>query len=410
MKTIILIISILTVSFYTPSFAQNEIVIGKIDSLESSILGEQRQLMIYVPNQGPNSIFAEKKYPVVYVLDGDAHFTSIVGMIERFSGNNMIPEMMVVAIPNTNRTRDLTPSKAEANPPMVPEGLANASGGGRNFLSFIEKELIPYINKTYPTEPYKMLIGHSFGGLFVMDALLEKPELFDSYIAIDPSMWWNDKRLLTAYKNTNLKDDKYKNRSLYLGIANTLEKGMDTVSVKKEKGPMVDHINSIFETRDFLKSDTNTQILFKSKYYENDTHNSAPLITTYDGMRFIFDFYRFDIDYGDIMDGNTNVIDAIKTHYSNVTKTLGYLNKPDESMLNGMGYQLMEMEKFDLAAKFFKMNVDYYPESFNVYDSLGDYYMATENKEQAMKSFEKALSIQENPASREKFEKLKSED
>jgi len=160
---------------------------------------------------------------------------------------------------------------------------------------------VPYIDNTYPTEPYKMLIGHSFGGLFVMDALLDKPELFNSYISIDPSMWWDDKKLLSAYKNTNLNDEKYNNKSLYLGIANTLEKGMDTISVRKEKSQMAKHINSVFETRDLLKKSKNSQILFESKYYENDTHNSAPLITTYDGMLFIFEFYQFNIDYSDLI-------------------------------------------------------------------------------------------------------------
>ncbi|MEH6537542.1 MAG: alpha/beta hydrolase-fold protein [Psychroserpens sp.] len=408
MKNFALLFVAFIFTFPALTFGQNEIVIGKTDSIESKILGENRKIMIYVPNEGPNSIFAKKKYPVVYLLDGDAHFTSVVGLIERFSVNNITPEMIVVAIPNTNRTRDLTPSKAEPNPPMVTQDRSEQSGGGKNFLAFIEKELMPYIDKTYPTEPYKMLIGHSFGGLFVMDALLEKPELFNSYISIDPSMWWDDKKLLASYKNTNLKDDKYKNKSLYLGIANTLEKGMDTVSVRQEKGPTVDHINSIFETRDLLKSELNNQILFRSKYYGNDTHNSAPLITTYDGMRFIFGFYQFNIDFGDIMDDDTDIVNEMKIHYAKVSKTLGYDNKPDESLLNRMGYQLMGMEKMDLANEFFQMNIAYYPKSFNVYDSLGDYYLAIENKNKAIESFEKALAIKENPDSRKKLDQLKS--
>ena len=408
MKNHTLIITILVLFLSGPLLGQNDIVIGKMDSIQSKILGETRELMIYVPNQGSNSLFIKKKYPVVYLLDGNAHFTSVVGMLQRFSGNNITPEMIVVAIPNTDRTRDLTHSKAKPNPPMVPEGLANASGGGKNFLSFIEKELVPYIDKTYPTEPYKMLIGHSFGGLFVMNALLEKPELFNSYISIDPSMWWNDKKLLTAYKNTNLKDDKFKNKSLYLGIANTLEKGMDTVSVRQEKGQMASHINSIFETRDLLKNGKNTNLLFASKYYENDTHNSAPLITTYDGMRFIFDFYKFNVEFSDLLDDNTDIVNEMKTHYAKASRTLGYDNKPDESMLNGMGYRLLGMEKADLAGQFFRLNVDYYPKSFNVYDSLGDYYLHIKNKDKAIESFEKALAIKENPDSRKKLDELKS--
>ncbi|WP_299124708.1 alpha/beta hydrolase-fold protein [uncultured Winogradskyella sp.] len=400
--TILTFLSI--IAFCQLAFGQNDVIIGKIDSVQSEILNEERKILIHVPP------LASKNFPVIYLLDGDAHFTSVVGMVEQLSANNVIPNMIVVAIPNTNRTRDLTPTKAEPSPPMAPQDLVSQSGGGRNFLKFMEKELFPYVEKNYPTSPYRMFIGHSFGGLLVMDALYEKPDLFTSYISIDPSMWWDDKKLLNAFSETNLKDEKYKNKSLYLGIANTLEEGMDTISVKKAKGPMVSHINSIFETRNLLRSSDKSAIKFNSKYYENDDHGSAPLITTYDGLRFIFDFYKFEVKFSDVMTPNSDVVNRMKAHYSNVTEILGYDNKPNENMINGMGYQLMQMDKHDLAKQFFEMNVNYYPKSFNVYDSLGDYYLAVENKEKAKENFKKALALEENPFSRKKLEELKSED
>ena len=402
----------LTITFCTLLFTlqgsincQNEIVIGKIDSVHSKILDENRKLMVYVPNGNSNS----ETYPVIYILDGDAHFTSVVGMTQHLSQNNIIPQMMVVAIPNTNRTRDLTPTKALPSPPMVPKDLSDQSGGGKNFLTFLEKELFTHIENNYPTSTYRMLIGHSFGGLFVMDALYDKPELFTSYISIDPSMWWDNKKLLASYKNADLKETKYKNKSLYLGIANTLEPGMDTTSVRNAQGPMVDHINSIFETRDILRNSKLSSIEFNSKYYKNDSHGSAPLMTTYDGLRFIFEFYQFEINFSDIMKPNTDIVDRMKSHYSKVTEILGYKNKPNEEMINGMGYQLMQMDKHVLAKQFFQMNIEYYPKSFNVYDSLGDYYLAVEDKEKAKENFKKALALQENPASRKKLEELKSD-
>jgi predicted alpha/beta superfamily hydrolase len=362
--------------------------------------------MIYLPNDISNPPFSEKKYPVVYLLDGDSHFTSVVGMIQQFSqvnGNTFTPEMIVVGIPNTNRTRDLSPTKSEPNPPMAPKNLTDQSGGGKNFVSFMEKELFPYIEANYPTVPYRMFIGHSFGGLLVMDTLLDKPELFNSFIAIDPSMWWDNELLLDLYKNTDFNDSKYNNKTLYLGIANTLGKDLDIVSTREVKGPMTAHINSILDTRDVLNNINNKSFSFSSKFYENDNHGSVPLIATYDGLRYIFDFYQFEINFADVMAENTDIVDRMKAHYINVTKTLGYENKPDEAMINGMGYQLMQMDKVDLAGEFFKMNVDNYPKSFNVYDSLGDYYLRIKNNPEAIKSFEKALSLKENPGSRKKL-------
>lgn len=403
MKHLITIIAIFLFIFPNLTIGQKEVVIGKIDSLYSEILNENRKILVHLPPNG------SKNYPVIYLLDGDAHFTSVVGLLQQLSANNIIPYMMVIAIPNTNRTRDLTPTKAEPNPPMASEDLVSQSGGGRNFMKFMENELFPYIEKKYSTSPYRMFIGHSFGGLLVMDALQNRPDLFTSYISIDPSMWWDNKKLLESYKNSNFKEDKYKNKSLYLGIANTLGNDMDTISAKKAKGPMVDHINSIFETRDVIKRSNSSSIRFNAKYYENDDHGSAPLITTYDGLRFIFDFYKFEIKFSDVMTPNTDIVSRMKAHYTNVTNILGYDNKPDEGMINGMGYQLMEMNKLDLAEQFFKINIEYFPESFNVYDSYGDYCLKIGNKEEAKAYFEKALSKEENPASREKYEKLKSD-
>lgn len=379
-----------------------------MDSLNSTILNETRKLMIHLPEDATSELYLNKSFPVIYLLDGDAHFKSVVGLLEQLSNTSM-PNMMVVAIPNTNRNRDLTPSKAEPTPPMVPPDLAEQSGGGKDFMVFLEKELFPYIENKYPTAPYRLLIGHSFGGLFAMDVLQDKPELFNSYISIDPSMWWDNKKLLRAFKNSNLKDSKYKNKSLYLGIANTLDSGMDTTSVKKLKGPEVAHINSIFETRDLLKNRSSSSIEFNYKYYENESHGSAPLITTYDGLKQIFKFYEFEVKYEDVMTPNSDVVNRMKAHYTKVTQTLGYENKPDESMVNGMGYQLMQMGNLDLAGQFFQMNIDYYPKSFNVYDSYGDYCLATKNKEKAIKSFERALALKENPASRKKLEELKTD-
>ena len=95
------------------------------------------------------------------------------------------PDIIVVGIPNTDRSIDLTPTH------VVDAPDDSTSGGGENFISFIEKELMPFIDNKYPTEPYKILAGHSSGGLEVMQAFAHHTNLFNSYIAIDPSIWWD---------------------------------------------------------------------------------------------------------------------------------------------------------------------------------------------------------------------------
>lgn len=387
--------------------AKEEIVIGKMDSIHSEILNEKRKIWVYVPKGDDLDIYTPQRYPVVYLLDGDGHFFSVAGMIRQLStinGNTICPKMIVVGIPNTNRTRDLTPSKAEPNPALfLDKRMAANSGGGENFMSFIEKELMPHIEANYPTEPYRMLIGHSLGGLTVMNTFFEHNKLFNAYVALDPSMSWNNQRLLKAMKEKSI-GESYKGSSLYLGIANTLEEGMDTLAAKKDETFPTFHIRSILELNTYLKR--NSHINYRGKYYENDTHGSVPLIATYDALRFLFDFYSFKMGMMDMVNPESNFAAKIENHYERVSEKMGYPKKPDESYMNNMGYQFLQMGQKEKSEQLFKLNIAYYPNSFNVYDSMGDYYLRTENKEDAIVNFKKALSIKENPMSRKKLEEL----
>ena len=157
----------------------SKVVIGSIDSIHSKILNEQRKIWVYVPNSASNDIYSKQRYPVVYLLDGDWHFYSVVGMIHQLSsvnGNTICPEMIVVGIPNTDRTRDLTPTHIDSYLELDSTFCKN-SGGEENFISFIEKELMPHIDSLYPTAPYRTFVGHSFGGLTVMNTLIHHTNL-----------------------------------------------------------------------------------------------------------------------------------------------------------------------------------------------------------------------------------------
>jgi predicted alpha/beta superfamily hydrolase len=152
-------------NFYVKAQKDNSIVIGKIDSVYSKILNEQRKVWIYTPDMTSGLRDSTRHYPVVYLLDGDAHFTSVTGLIQQLSqanGNTVYPEMIIVAIPNTDRTRDLTPTHIVSDLPNMDSNFSKTTGGGENFVSFIEKELMPHIDSMYLTEPYRILIGPFF--------------------------------------------------------------------------------------------------------------------------------------------------------------------------------------------------------------------------------------------------------
>ena len=380
------------------------IVVGKTDSIQSKILGEQRKIWVHVPD-GTN-----QKYPVVYLLDGDGHFSSVVGMMQQLSsinGNTMCPKMIVVGITNTDRTRDLTPSHIDADSPFMDSASAKTSGGGENFIAFMEKELMPYIEAKYPAAPYKILIGHSFGGLAVMQTFTHHTDLFNSYICIDPSMWWDKEKLLKQTQQL-LTEKKFDGKSLYLGIANTMEEGMNIKKVVNDTAAVTQHIRSNLKLQAAFEKNKQNGLKYSGKYYPDDTHGSAPLITEYDALRFFFDFFPLKFGMKDFMDSTGTLATKYQNHFANLSKKMGYLIKPDEMDIYYIGYDFLGRKLYKTAESLFKLNVQNYPESFNVYDAYSDYFIAIGDKENAIIQLKKALAIKENEGSRKKLEDLEA--
>jgi len=179
------LISAFTLSAQTKPFS-----IGKIEVINSVILKEKRTLNIYLP-EGYNS---KHKYPVIYLLDGSANedFLHVVGLVQFFNMTFHMPKTIIVGIANIDRRRDFTnPTRNAADKKNNP-----TSGGAAKFLDFIEKELQPFIKKHYQTNDSTYLIGQSLGGLIATEILLKRPALFNNYIIVSPSLWWDDESLL----------------------------------------------------------------------------------------------------------------------------------------------------------------------------------------------------------------------
>lgn len=165
-------------------------ILGTIEIIKSVALSENRTLNIYLP-EGYNPKDS-LKYPVVYLLDGsaDEDFIQIVGLYHynSFPWINRVPKSIIVGIANVDRKRDFTyPTTIKSD-----QKTYATSGHSANFITFIEKELQPYIEKRYHTNSSRTIIGQSLGGLVATEILLKKPKLFNSYIIISPSLWWDN--------------------------------------------------------------------------------------------------------------------------------------------------------------------------------------------------------------------------
>ena len=352
---------LISLSFWANAQKVESIIIGKKENIQSKVLNENRALWIYTPNNTSQNASTEKRYPVLYVLDGSAHFYSTVGIIQQLSqanGNGVLPEMIVVGIENTNRLRDLVPSSNLAKP--------------NPFVKFLSSELIPYIDKNYNTAPYRLLVGHSLGGLTTIDMLTNFPELFNACIAIDPSVWYNNEKFLSN-TITQLPKQNMTGKRLYIGTANTMPKGMSISKLKKDNSNETQHIRSIFKLDKFLKSNTNG-LRYANKYYESERHNTLPLLCEYDGLRFIFDYFHLDLSEKDFADTTALIASRLKTHYSTISEKMGYQNAAPEALINFLAYDALGKKHYNKAKTLFELNIEWYPESSNIFDSYADLY------------------------------------
>lgn len=244
---------------------ENTFSIGKTITINSKILNENRELNIYLP--ATYKADSLKTYPVIYLLDGSKNedFIHISGIVQfgSFSWINMLPESIVVGIANVDRKRDFTyHSKNELDQKEFP-----SSGKSEKFISFIESELQPYINSKFRTTKEKTIIGQSLGGLLATEILFKKPDLFDNYIIVSPSLWWDDQNLL------NIKPIKYTtNKSIYIAV------GKEGEVMERTAKQLYKKLNS--------EKKENTKLFFN--FLENKTHGDALHIAVYDAFEKIY--------------------------------------------------------------------------------------------------------------------------
>jgi hypothetical protein len=392
----------------------NSVVIGSIENIHSKILNENRKIWIHVPASA--SIDLKKRYPVVYLLDAEKNFTGVAGMIDLLSsinGNDFCPEMIIVGIPNADRTsriRDLTPTKVTSGL-WIDNTTAQESGGGEAFMAFIEKELIPKIDSMYRTTKYRMLIGHSTGGLTVINTIVHHRNLFKSYVAIDPSMWWDRQKLLKETK-TSLETSSYSGISLFLGMAHTQSSDMDTTKLQTDTTSGTFHPRSILQLSRYIMSNRQNGLQVYFKYYDEDTHASVPLIATYDALRLIFKDYALEIKESYFTDSSFKLALFLKEHYEYISSKYGLNSEndlkllPPEDLVNNLGFFVLGKKQFNKSMDMFKMNICNYPSSSVAYNYLGDLYVEKGDKTNAVSCYKKSLVLKDDIKIREKLKNL----
>jgi predicted alpha/beta superfamily hydrolase len=264
----------------TPTDHSKPFVLGVTDEIQSDVLSEKRIVNIYLP-EGFNKTDTTR-YPVVYLLDGsaDEDFIHISGLFQfnNFSWIDRVPKSIIVGIANVDRKRDFTfPTSLIADQKRYP-----TAGNSANFIRFLEKELQPFIETKYHGSQSKMLIGQSLGGLLATEILLKKPELFNSYIIISPSLWWDNGSLLNQSPGL-LKDRFSQKTGIYIGVGKEGLTPGDYERVMEVDAKLL---------ADKLKKSRNANVFFD--YLPEENHATITHQAVFNALRLLYPLSRHE--------------------------------------------------------------------------------------------------------------------
>ncbi len=391
----LLLIAILSLFTFQLS-AQDQTFLQKIgvkDSIYSNALNDYREIHIQLPNSySPDN---NRKYPTIYILDGRVLLPAVNTVYEFYHGG-YLPEMILVAISNNkNRTRDLTPTKITTKFGMP---FTEENGESDNFLKFIEEELIPYVESNYAVTSYRTLIGHSYAGLFTINTLIHHPKLFSNYLAIDPTLYWDDQKLLKQAEDI-LKQTNFNSKSLFVSLGGQLHMQNSEITIDNVMEDTSDYTlfaRSIIQLSNLVKNNNNSGLEFDWKFYPKDLHGTVPLPSILDGLKSLFQWYEMEhMDkFNSPETSKDDLLEIINYRANKLQSHFGYAVPPyPEDLFNGLGYMYTHMEKKDKSKMFFELGVKYYPESANIHDSMAEFYEAENDFKSALKFARKAYSI-----------------
>ena len=341
--------------------AGTPVVLGERIQLSSKVMSEERTLYVSLPASYARTT---RLYPVLYLTDAEAQFEHTSATAQFLARNGFMPEVIVVGVKNTDRTRDLSPS----HDPKFP-----TSGGAERSLDFFENELVPFVESGYRTAPFRIFAGHSAGGLFALHSMRVRPGLFQAVIAVSPWLIWDERKELKLLKPF-LSGDGVRTRALFFTLG---DEGADLK-------------DGLLQLSSALGRSKSKGLRWASATYPDENHGSVVLRSHYAALRTIFDGWALPVDPE--TERIVGTLDEIRKRYADLSERLGWAVKPPEVAVNRLGYQALG-RNIPLAISFFQYNAATYPDSANVYDSLGEALEKAGALEEALQSYQKAEDL-----------------
>ncbi len=353
--------------------AGEPITIGEAVRIQSKVLGEARTLLISTP---ANYARSTERYPVLYMTDGNVHLLHTRGTVDFLVRNGLMPDVIIVGIPNTDRVRDLTPTHSDFVRRDGTRGELPTSGGAGKFLDFFEENLFPYVESNYRTMPLRIFAGHSWGGTFALHALVARPGLFNTIIAASPDLTWDGDLPLRATVEF-FKDRREFRHNLYLSMGN------------EEAGdPRPTRFERLCQSLAASKAEG---FHWDSRSLPEEEHGSVVLPTHFWALRKVFDGWRVPVDprTRQFKGG----LPELREHYTRLSERLGVPIAPPETSLNQVGYQVLGRNRKAEAVAIFRHGTALYPGSANAHDSLGEALEKAGRLAEALDIYGKAVEL-----------------
>ena len=346
--------------FVATGFGQAPVDVGHKRTLHSAVLNEDRTFQVCLPASYHWAL--DRSYPVLYILDGESHFLHAAGSATFLASKGEIPELIVVAITSTVRIRDYTQTDWSSH--WV------GGGGAEHFKRFLSTELIPAIERTYRTNRYRILWGHSAGGQFVLYALSSEPSLFNAYIALSPSLDW---------------DNNLPQRSLEQALQQTDSlRAFLYFAWSDDSGQALADDQRLQET---VEKNAPKGFRWATRGFPDETHTSIPLVAHIDGLRRLYAGYRFP---DDLLEKG---LAYAEHHFGEVSGRVGYTIPVPEDVVNNLGYEELAKGNVHEAIELFKRNTRRNPHSANALDGIADAYDRAGMRNEAMAAMKKAVDL-----------------
>lgn len=358
-----------------------EVSIGQRYIVPSPTLREDREVLVHLPKGYARS---GQRYPVLYVLDGESHFALAVGMVDFLAANHRIPDMIVVSIPNTRRDRDLTPASAnhDGKGGRGPAASEN-SGGADHFLAFLADELRPWVDRRWRTEDFRILAGHSLGGLFSWYTQIHRPDAFQAHITVSPSLHWDQGRFASP------PDADIAGR-----LARMTGRHFMYLSWGNHEPKLAPHVQSLVS---WLQVNGPPALQWTHHYYPDETHGSNPAPSLYDGLEWLFADWRMPGQEGywraPPRPGEDFTLAQVQAHYAALSDRYGYTVAPSSESIQRVAYYQLARRQHDDAITLLARNERDHPDDFGASAALGDALEQAGRWDAASEAYTRALNL-----------------